>query len=302
MDRHAEQAVNNGAARVGARRGFPLAALLLTLASGCVTMGELTPDAVPANQVGKVVGMWTNQVLNGVDPAHQGAPMHGLAGRVFLYPVDMSANLIADGNLVIEMYATLPEQPQGPQVLLETWELKKETLNSVCLRRDGFGEGYTMNLPWPSYRPDISQVRMRIRYVPPKGLPVYEESMVPLNKGAAPEITASHRMEGPNHQPIMPGPPAGPPPQVGGMPTVQAPFQGAPPQGPPVPQAGVVQTSLYQAPVQQPAQGPPVPQPGMTQPALYQAPVPQAGQAPQLPPVPPPPWLTQQPPPGASQR
>ena len=158
MDRHAEQVVR-GEARVGARRGFSLAALLLTLASGCVSSGQVTPDpGISSPQVSQVVGMWNNQVLAGVDPAHNGAPMYGLAGRVFLFSPGMRENLIADGNLVVEMWATLPEQPQGPPVRLESWEIKKELLNGACLRKDIGGQGYTLNLPWPSYRPDLSQV------------------------------------------------------------------------------------------------------------------------------------------------
>ena len=288
MDRHAEQAVKGGA-----RRGFSLAALLLALASGCVSSGQVTSDLVTTNQVSQVVGVWNNQVLIGVDPAHNGAPMYGLAGRIFLYSAGMDRNLYSDGNMVIEMWGTPPEQPQSPPVRLESWEIKKDILNSACLRKDGFGEGYTLNLPWPSYRPDLSQLQMRVRYEPPKGLPVYGESTVVLNRGANPELTASHRMEGPNHQPITTAPPPAPAPQVGAMPPppVPPPVLGMAPQGPPVPQPGAVQSAMYQAPMQQP---------GAVQPAIYPAPMQQPGQAP-TPPSPPAAGPTPQPFPGAYQ-
>ena len=257
MDRHAEQAV-----RGGARRSFLLAALLLALASGCVSSGQLTPDLVNTNQVSQVVGMWNNQVLIGVDPAHNGAPMYGLAGRVFLFTQGMREFLLADGNMVIEMWATLPEQPQGPPVRLESWEIKKDLLNSACLGKDGWGQGYTMNLPWPSYRPDLAQVDMRIRYKPAKGLPIYGKSTVVLNNGPGPELTASRRREGPNHQPITTASPPGPAPQAGALP-------------PPVPAPGGVQTALYQTPVQPP----PVSSPYQPQPPQSATPQPFPGAA-----------------------
>jgi hypothetical protein len=262
MDRHANRSLS-----VGARRAFGLAALLGALASGCVSSGQLTPDVgVSTTRVSQVVSLWNNQVVAGVDPAHDGAPMYGLAGRVFLFGTEMREFVIADGNLVVELWATLPEQPQGPPVRLESWVIKKDLLNSACLAKDGCGQGYTMNLPWPSYRPDLKQVRLRMRYEPAKGLPVYGEYTVALNNGPGPEITGYHRMEGPNHQPVAGATPPGPAPQAGAAPA-------APPAPPPVagtgPQVGMV-----------PPQG------GGVQQALYQPPSPPAG-APQAATVPP---------------
>ena len=99
-----------------------------------------------------------------------------------------------------------------------------------------------------------------------------------LNNGPGPELMASRRREGPNHQPVVTASPAGPAPPGNVVQQVSG-FQ--PAGGPPVP------------PPQNP-QGP-VPPVGAMQPALYQTPVPQAGLMP--PPVPPP-----QPFPGASRR
>jgi hypothetical protein len=220
MDCAAEQVVGDGT-RGLVRRGCGLAALLLALASGCVSSGQLLPDASPGTPpVNQVVAVWNTQVVAGVDPAHDGAPLYGVAGRVYLYGTDQRDFLIADGKLILELYAVPPEQPQGPAVRMQAWEIKKEILNGACLRRDGFGQGYTLNLPWESYRPDITHVEMRLRYEPARGMPVFGRSFVKLNSGPDPVITANRRAETGDRQPVAtaPAPPPGSVQQAGGFP------------------------------------------------------------------------------------
>jgi hypothetical protein len=219
--------------RGGARRGTILAALLLAVASGCANTGPLIPwlGEKASPPVTQVAVIWKNQVLTGVDPLNNGAPMAGLSCRVFLFGPDEKDYLLAQGKLVIELYATLPEQPQAPPTSMGRWEIGKEILNSACLRKDSLGLGYTLNLPWEKYRPDIRQLQMRTRYEPEKGLPTYAESMVTLNSGpeATPKYT-QRTFEPGNRQVITAaappgaGPQAGTVQQVGG---VQAPAQPA---------------------------------------------------------------------------
>ena len=108
MDRCTDEVVVSEA-RGAARRGTALAGLLLALAAGCNGSGQLVPDvtAKPSPPVALVVAIWNNHVVAGVDPAHNGAPMYGLAGRVFLYGPGQQENVVADGKLVVELYATL---------------------------------------------------------------------------------------------------------------------------------------------------------------------------------------------------
>jgi hypothetical protein len=245
MDRHADQVISKGI-RVVARRGLVLAALLLAPASGCVSTGPLVPESVPVNQVAAV---WSPQVMPGVDPANHGAPMYGLAGRVFLYGADLHDNVLADGKLVVELYAPLPERPQEPPVCLQTWEIKKEILNAACLRKDSFGQGYTLNLPWLTYRPDLGQVQMRWRYEPAKGLPVYGQSPVTFNSASALAPAVATRTESGNGQPVTAAPP-GPAPQAGSVQQAGG-LQPAGGMPPPV-------QAQYQAPAQ-PTVAPPEP-------------------------------------------
>jgi hypothetical protein len=177
-----------------ARNGLPAVvgpilrwAVLLALAcSGCVTtMPEtaLAPNEPPPCRElpCQIVTWWQPQVRFSPDPARHGANNAGLAGRVYLFGQDMSFPLIADGALVIDLYDETSNQP----VLLEEWKFDKETLKKQA-RRDAVGWGYTVFLPWGTYRPEISKVWLKARFEPLQGLPLYApDSHVTLaNQGA----------------------------------------------------------------------------------------------------------------------
>jgi len=236
---------------------LPLASLVLTLIVGCAGSHSMVggPAETPSPAVAQILAIWNNQVITGVDPAHNGAPMCGLAGRVYLCGAGMREFVLADGKLVVELYGPPPPgQPQGAPVRMEVWEIKKELLNSGYKRNDGVGQGYSLSLPWPSYRPDIAQVQMRVHYEADKGgIPVYAaESTVTLNSGPAATPMYSHRAETGSGQPIVMGPPPGPVLQPGMMPPPQ-PGAAPPPATGPVQQAGF-QPQPALMPWQQPQQ------------------------------------------------
>jgi hypothetical protein len=157
----------------------------------------VAPELVATSHapVEKLVIVWHNQVIGGIDPLNHGEPMYGLAGRVYLSGHELSEMLPADGRLVVELYALLPEQPQGPPVRQGQWVIEKDTLNGKCLSKDVFGQGYTLNLPWPSYRPDVTRLEIRTRYEPAKGMPVYDRSLVTLGNGLGGAPAYSNRTE-----------------------------------------------------------------------------------------------------------
>lgn len=165
---------------VSDRRGWSgTAALCLwgavcMLAMGCVTTGSFLHlgDDKPTGDICLVVATWGPEVVYTPDPAHAGTPSPGIAGRVYLFGSDITYPLVGDGGMVVDLY-----QVQGPggannTKLLEEWRIDKETLKRL-LRRDAIGWGYTLFLPWGSYKPEITHVQMRIRYEPVKGSPIY---------------------------------------------------------------------------------------------------------------------------------
>jgi hypothetical protein len=57
------------------------------------------------------------------------------------------------------------------------------------------GTGYTMFLPWWSYRPDVTQIQMTLSYAPEKGTPIYTASKVSLSPSDSPMALMDSRQE-----------------------------------------------------------------------------------------------------------
>lgn len=160
----------------GRRLGLPLVTLSLFCLSGCVTLGSLLPgtETLPTGPVCQVVTAWHNQVAWTPDPARGGLPTPGLAGRVYLFGQEINCPLVGDGAVVVDLYDLSSVGMGGQPVVLEQWRFDPDTLKRL-LRRDPVGWGYTLFLPWGTYRPDIARVQLRLRYEPPRGTPLYAE-------------------------------------------------------------------------------------------------------------------------------
>jgi len=148
-------------------------ALLCSLAAGCATTGSwlTSSNEAPTGPVCQAVADWANHVAYAPDPVHNGRPTPGIAGRLYLFGPEMSNSLAGEGSVVVDLYdETHPAKPDAPP--LEEWRFDKETLKRLQ-RRDWFGEGYTLFLPWGTYRPDITKVRLQLSFHPVKGTPLY---------------------------------------------------------------------------------------------------------------------------------
>lgn len=160
------------------------ALLLLAAASGCVTWKSLTtgPDIAPRGTVCQVVATWDAEVRIVPDSANGGKPTPGLAGRLYLFGPEIKHPLVGDGSVVVDLYDDAPMAQGKPPILLEEWRIDKDTLKKL-LRRDMLGWGYTLFLPWGSYRPDVTQVHLQLRYEPTSGVPLYaDQAALVLNR------------------------------------------------------------------------------------------------------------------------
>jgi hypothetical protein len=166
---------------VAARR--PLAALVLAAAlaaaPGCVTtFPALSPGggkAAPPPVACQVVTTWQNQVYFAPDTTKGGMPTPGFVGRLYLFGPEIDFPLPADGAVTVDLYVTPPGKPDGELTHLEQWRIDKETLKRLR-KRDVIGEGYTLFLPWGSYRHDLTSVRLKVRYDTAAGTALYCES------------------------------------------------------------------------------------------------------------------------------
>lgn len=151
--------------------------LIAALLPGCITFPTM-PGADPLHRpVCQLVATWQHKVVFAPDPVHGGAESPGLLGRLYLFSQELDYPVIGDGSLVVDLYVMEqpdPKQPAQPR-LLEKWQFDAATLKRL-LRKDVIGWGYTVFLPWGSFRPDISQVQLKVRYETAQKMPFFTES------------------------------------------------------------------------------------------------------------------------------
>lgn len=163
---------------------FLLPAMLL--AQGCTTL-PVDKDAQakkPAKHVRKIhksgrmpcqiVSTWKNEVVHVADPVHGGSPTPGLAGRFYLFGEEVDTPIEAEGNLTVDLF-DLSKGPGTQPLLLENWQLDPVTLKKLK-RKDPVGEGYTLFLPWATYRPDITRVQLKLKYDAGGEFPLYGDT------------------------------------------------------------------------------------------------------------------------------
>lgn len=164
---------------ISAARGAAGLLALLVLTAGCVSLGPLvlSEDNPPTGAICQVVATWNNAVVFTPDPTHNGDPTPGIAGRLYLFGPTMSYPLAGDGCLVVDLYLDPPgtTTPIAGATPVEEWRIDKDTLHRL-LRKDAIGWGYTLFLPWGTYKKEINQVRLRVRYQPAQGTPLFAET------------------------------------------------------------------------------------------------------------------------------
>lgn len=164
------------------RKGSSLSGLLalgaLFALSGCDTTGAFIAPDVPVsdNMPCQVVGVWNRGIATAADTMHNGAPLMGLAGRVLLYN-EAGLPVICDGDLVVCLFDCTPHPGSTGPVEVHEWVLDHETLKRL-VRKDAFGWGYTVFLPWPEDKPVFSQIQLKLRYYRPNPnqAPLFGES------------------------------------------------------------------------------------------------------------------------------
>jgi hypothetical protein len=76
---------------------------------------------------------------------------------------------------VVDLYDHTKRPGSGDPVMLEQWNIDAETLSKL-VKEDTFGKGYTLFLPWATYRPDIEKIHLILRYDPANGKSILNQS------------------------------------------------------------------------------------------------------------------------------
>ena len=126
--------------------------------------GKLTDKTSKASPT-EIAVAWRNHIDYLPDPTRQGAMGPGLVGQMFLFDAkDYPA--AADGTLTVELIDETPRHVGQPPIKPERWQFKKDVLKSLRTVDERFGPNYVLFLPWPSYRPDVTRVRINVRFDP----------------------------------------------------------------------------------------------------------------------------------------
>jgi hypothetical protein len=119
--------------------------------------------------------VWNPSVVFTPDPVHDGKANPGLAGRIYLFGPEIGCPMLGNGGLVVQLFDDTKPCAEKEAKPLEEWRLDPVGFKQLQ-RRDAIGWGYTLFLPWGTYKPEINQVHLKVCYQPPKGFPIYAAS------------------------------------------------------------------------------------------------------------------------------
>jgi hypothetical protein len=165
---------------------------LFVLAAGCVALDGQVRD-VPTGVPVQAAATWQTYVLFASNPAREGARMPGLAGRLYLFGPQVDFPIAAPGRVEVRLYPDTASDPKGPpEAPLEVWRFDPDTLKAK-LQHDAIGWGYSLLLPWSTYNPDLTHVRLTVRFDPLKGgAPLFaQETRLTLHGQGPPEVVST---------------------------------------------------------------------------------------------------------------
>jgi hypothetical protein len=168
---------------------------------GCVHLPKTgSDDPMPHGAVCQIATSWNHQVVFAPDPTHNGTPTPGLAGRLYLFGPEISFPLVEEGSLIVDLFddtkpaADAKPTGDGQSLPLEEWRLDPATLKRL-VKKDMIGYGYTLFLPWGTYKPEVNQIHMKVRFLTAKGGSFYSESgRLSLDKGIEPVTHSATEM------------------------------------------------------------------------------------------------------------
>lgn len=167
--------------------------------SGCMggtdlIMSQARPTVGVPSQI---ISNWMTEIQSPADPTHEGNPLPGLAGRIYLFSEKGDLPILADGQIFIELYDDGPgahgaDNVQNPPIVRCRYD--KDALKKLE-KHDPIGWGYTMFLPWDNYKPGvINKVRLKVWFERPTGERLYGDTVsLKLGGQSRPPIEVTHR-------------------------------------------------------------------------------------------------------------
>ena len=159
---------------------------LLVALCGCISLPQWTSskEAAPTGPVHQVHATWEPYVVVTEDPVNNGAPLPGLAGRVYLFGPIMGYPLEGNGKLDVALW----DVSKGQESYLDGMSFDKFNLRKL-FRKDAVGWGYSLFLPTNKLDANVTRVKVKLRYVPETGTALYApESTLTLLRDGRPTL------------------------------------------------------------------------------------------------------------------
>jgi hypothetical protein len=141
------------------------------------------------SQVSEIAIGWRNWIDYLPDPTKNGVNGPGLAGQMFLFGPGLQT-VEADGSLTVDLFDETPRPPGQPGNVPERWNFDRETLKKLRSVDERFGKCYVLFLPWPTYRPDVTKVRLVVRYQADGKTIMPEETKLTLGNNPSDEFSS----------------------------------------------------------------------------------------------------------------
>lgn len=173
--------------------------LAVLTAAGCMNTPKL-PSAKPAvafdpTTPNQLAVTWNPKVQYAADPTRGGTIMPVLTGRMYLFASDQqhppSYPLVYDGKLTVDLWDHTPVAGKVEPKMLEQWIIDPETMSKL-MKEDIIGMGYSLGLPWSTYREDMTGVHIIVRFDPTNGKPhILQQGGVTIDHTATKELESS---------------------------------------------------------------------------------------------------------------
>jgi hypothetical protein len=144
--------------------GIGLALSMLASVSGCLPDSFTTDSSKVYGIPCQVHSRWQHQIQFPSDQSglRDGDPVPTIAGRVYLFPTELATPVLSEGTMIVYLYNDMPDAREK-DVVLEQWVFSTKLMKELQ-RHDPIGWGYTVPLPWYTYKPEITRVRLKVRF------------------------------------------------------------------------------------------------------------------------------------------
>ena len=128
---------------------------------GCIPDMFLTEQAQATGIPCRIATRWNHDVQFPSDTV-SGKPLPTIGGRVSLFGTDLVTPVIAEGSMMVYMYDDMPDAKNREEPI-EIWVFRDDDVHRLR-KKDAVGWGFTIPLPWQTYRPDLTHVKMKVRF------------------------------------------------------------------------------------------------------------------------------------------